>query len=451
MSSIALLSSASFSGDGTPVALGGLGNTPLANFGAVASSALPAAVELMRGRLPSSLALCEKVRKVDQLEKLHLGFDTLEWTVAIADDELAGVLELAELWAAEPEPIIVNDIEVVVSRVGGISHAWRIVTSLGLEIRIPRQAMYRLRVIASPKYILSQDVDDLEERATLLVASLCHLDNLPEMMLSRVDVALDLLMPVVRFENMLERIATRDGSVVRRARLLAPRLEGNSYRSVQVGKSDVVLRIYDKMTEAIKGGDWDLWRKVYGEPNIEDGYTVVRVEFQQRGGFLKQETDGRKPKDEDSEAPLFPDGLRSLAEYRAAAPAVLLYLTQAWFRFAGKKKGADNVRTTLGWWQGISNHFVSGDWYRFVAAVWRDCKRIASKNLDRLMAMSAGCLSAVAAVLSYRSGGEKVGVRSVLDYMFDHLMNEDGGPDKYEKWIAGRDRRYQSLRFGVRI
>jgi hypothetical protein len=105
----------------------------------------------------------------------------------------------------------------------------------------------------------------------------------------------------------------------------------------------------------------------------------------------------------------------------------------------------------LGWWQSISNHFVCSGWYSYCANVWRDCKRVASKNLDRLVSMSAGCLSAVAAVLSYRNSGQKIGVRDVLKYMFDHIMSEDGDIDKYEKWVSGRDRRYQSLKFGVKL
>jgi hypothetical protein len=453
MSSITGLSiGASFSGDGSPALPGGNGNTPLAVFGSNAGSAFQDALNSIRDRLPKSLAMPDKIRKADQVEKLHLGFDTLEWSAEISDDELTGAMPELEYLAASGEPLDVDGLEVVVRRVGGISHAFLISTSLGLSVWVPKKPMYRLRVVASPKYILSQETDDLEERAAILVSSLVRLEEIPVLMLSRVDVALDLLMPVSRFENMIKRVATKDSSVVRRARLLVARSEGSSYRSVQVGKSDVVLRIYDKMTEAIRGGDWDLWRGVYGEPNIPDGYIVVRVEFQQRTGFLKQGRDSVLPSSDDAELPLFPDGLRSLAQYRAAAPATLLYLTQAWFRFAGAKKGADNVRSTLGWWQAISNHFVVSEWYTFAADVWRDCKRVASKNLDRLVSMSAGCLSAVAAVLSYRAGGEKVGVRDVLKHMFDYLMAEPGDePDRYEKWVAGRDKRYQSLRFGVKL
>jgi hypothetical protein len=445
---------ASFSGDGSPALPGGNGNTPLATFGTNAGIAFQDALNAIRDRLPKSLSMPEKIRKEDRLEKLHLGFDTLEWSAEISEEELTGAMPELEYLAANDEPLDIDGLEVVVRRVGGISHCYLISTSLGLSVWVPKKPMYRLRVVASPKYILSQETDDLEERAAILVASLARLDAIPVLMLSRVDVALDLLMPVSRFENIVKRVATKDQSVVRRARLLVARSEGDSYRSVQVGKSDVVLRIYDKMTEAIKTGDWDLWRKVYGEPNIPEDYTVVRVEFQQRTGFLKQSKDSPVLAGSDGgdvEVPLFPDGLRSLAVYRAAAPATLLYLTQAWFRFAGSKKGADNVRSTLGWWQSISNLFVVGDWYHFAADVWRDCRRVASKNLDRLVSMSAGCLSAVAAVLSYRAGGEKVGVRDVLKHMFDYLMDDDGDVDRYERWVEGRDKRYQSLRFGVRM
>lgn len=444
-----LSASASFVGDGS--AAGGTGNTPLANFGGMADLPYQDAVNAVSSRLPKSLRMPARVRSGDEFEKLHLGFDTLEWSAAITDDELAGVVPELEYLAVSGEPLDVEGLEVVVRRVGGISHAFLISTAVGLSVWVPRKPMYRLRVVASPKYILSQDVEDLEERAAILVSSLCRLDEIPVLMLSRVDVALDVIMPVKRFETMLERIATRDSSVVRRAHLLAPRIEGNRYRSVQVGKSDIVLRIYDKMAEALKTGDWDLWLGVYGPLVLPPDTTVVRIEYQQRTGFLKQNKDVEMI-DSDSEMPLFPDGLRTLAQYRAAAPATLLYLTQSWFRFAGKKKGADNARCTLGWWQVISNLFVSSEWYTFVASTWRSCARVASKNLDRLVAMSAGCLSAVAAILSYRGGGDKVGVKDVLRYMFDYLMEYDfDGFDRYDKWIDGRDKRYQSLRFGVRL
>lgn len=446
---------ASFSGDGVPAPTGGTGNTPLSTFGGIASTTYQDALNSIRSRLPNSLVMPDKIKKDDQFEKLHLGFDTLEWSAAISDEELAGALPELEYLAVSNEPLDIDGLEVVVRRVGGISHSYLISTSLGLSVWVPKKPMYRLRVVASPKYILSQMTDDLEERAAILVSSLVRLDTIPVLMLSRVDVALDIIMPVVKFEKMIERVATRDSSVVRRARLLVSRLEGNSYRSVQVGKSDVVLRIYDKMTEAVKSGDWDMWLGVYGPLVIPPDCTVVRIEFQQRSGFLKQSKDSAVVAGSDGgeiELPLFPDGLRSLAQYKAAAPATLLYLTQAWFRFAGSKKGADNVRSTLGWWQGISNYFVTASWYDFAADVWRDCKRVASKNLERLISMSAGCLSAVAAVLSYRSGGDKVGVRDVLNYMFDHIMSDDHNDvDRYEKWIDGRDRRYQSIRFGVKL
>lgn len=439
--------------DGTP---GGNSNTPLANFGLNGGNALSNALNTIRERLPKSLSMPERIRKDDQLVKLHLGFDTLEWNCEISDDELAGIVPELEWLVANPDELLdVNGVEVKVRRIGGITHQFLIKTSLGLSVRVPKKPMYRLLVSASPDYILSQETDELEERAAILVASLVRLDAIPTLLLSRSDVALDVLMPVAKFEKVIERVAKKDRSVVRRAKLMVARSEGNSYRSVQVGKSDVVLRIYDKMAEAVKTGDWDKWHKVYGNVDIPEGYTVVRVEFQLRAGFLKQSRDSAVLAGSDGgsvELPLFPDGLRSLAQFRAAAPATLLYLTQAWFRFAGSKKGADNVRKTLGWWQSISNHFVSSDWYTFAADVWRDCKRIASKNLDKLVSMSAGCLSAIAAVLSYRASGEKVGVRDTLKYMFDYLMAEpDDNGDKYDKWIEGRDKRYQSLRFGSRI
>lgn len=445
---------ASFSGGGLPALPGGLGNTPLATFGAVASSAFQDAVNAISDRLPKSLDMPSKIKKADKLEKLHLGFDTLEWTAAISEDELAGAMPELDYLAACSEPLEVDGVEVVVRRVGGISHCFRISTSLGLDIWMPKKPMYRIRVIASPKYILSQLVDDLEERAAILVGSICRLNEIPELMLSRVDVALDVIMTVKKFESMIGRVARKDASVVRRANVATPRMEGKRYRSVQVGKSDVVLRIYDKMAEAVKSGDWDMWLGVYGPLVLPPDTTVVRIEFQQRTGFLKQGKDAGdvSHSDPDKELPMFSEGLRTLAQYRAAAPATLLYLTQAWFRFAGKKKGADNVRSTLGWWQAVSNHFVTSSWYTFAADVWRDCKRVASKNLDRLVSMSAGCLSAVAAVLSYRAGGEKVGVRDVLKYMFNHLMEFDhNGQDRYEKWVDGRDKRYQSIRFGTKL
>lgn len=154
---------------------GGNGNTPLANFGGSLSSAFQDALKLVSDRLPKSLAMPVRLRAGDEVEKLHLGFDTLEWSAEISDEELAGAMAELEYLAATSEPLDLEGIEVVVRRVGGFSHCYLISTSLGLSVWVPKNPMFRLRVIASPKYILSQDTADLEERAAILVASLVRL------------------------------------------------------------------------------------------------------------------------------------------------------------------------------------------------------------------------------------------------------------------------------------
>lgn len=353
----------------------------------------------------------------DQVITLHLGFDTVHWSYRLSDEQFARL----NVWCDEAvrsgkDVAEIGSFEELGVRRIKYPYAYRVTAENGLAWHIPAVKTHPLMVIAGPKFLLSVAPGEIERDAWCWT---CELMNQPELgennglSLSRNDVALDLLMSEKQFQKLCYLVKTRNHSVITRAREIKSFMNGDRDTGFMVGKGAVSLRCYDKVFEAA-GDDLDFWMKVWNNPSIPDGYVVVRLEYQQRRDFLKSfKTDASSY------------GITTLEQYRSSAPLILIYLTQAWFRLAGKERGKENYRYTTRFWQSISNAFVAGHWYSMedVVRVWRDVRRFVSNDEQKMLAMAAGCIATASAIIAARQADgvliEPVDVLAALEQFID--------------------------------
>jgi hypothetical protein len=434
---------------GASPAHGPSSNTGLSNFAGPSRSLSDDTSARSAAYLPSSFR--PSTRSSTQHTMLHLAFDTLEWTSPLDQMELAGLLAQIDTLVGKG-PLLFKNFDCVIKRVGGF-HIYRIDTDMGLSWMFPALDNYKfgLRVIASPKYCLSMPDGELEPYANeftrLLLDDYTTTDRCR---LSRVDVALDVLLPSEEVQQFFQLVASKDPIVCSRSTYRAIRSEGDDFLSAQFGKEAVVLRVYDKGVKARIDGTLSFWSELWHSAiqpgsfpaglQISPGQTVLRFEFQQRREFLRS-----------WRADSLSDGISTLKQYRELASSVLEYLTLSWFRLAYEKTGHDNARETVAWWQGISALFTSGRWFAFVLDLRRDSSRYASRNVTKLAQMIAGCMSGLAAVFCW-SNLEKSGrlpdvddAELVFDYVRDWILEHK------DRWEEGATKRFYSLQYGVTL
>jgi hypothetical protein len=394
----------------------------------------------------ASLADRDAVKRAGKFPVLHLGFDTIEWNYKLDDLRLAGlVCPLAPMVGAGEQ--VDSQYSFVVTRVGGFSYRYKVQFSCGFDVYLPDLGFsrYGLRVVAHSKACVL--ADDIEADVLAVLGYLLGLDveGMAPLVLSRVDVCLDVLMPDADFQRFSGQVAGRSSSVVTRARHMSGWIDSGRYTGVSIGKEQVKLRAYDKGAEALVGGDWPFWSQLYGRGEsfeVPVGQVVARFEFQLRREALR---DWNKEQ--------LPDGLDTLEHFRNASGDVLHYLCTDWFRLAGAARGHEHERRSLPFWRGIRDGFVSSAWSSYSGVLRRKLKRSVSSNLGKLTDMAAGCLASMAAVLGHTQEDERssaeddrpspsaVSDTAALGFLRQHIDHVRA------KWEAGRDRRFKQLKY----
>ena len=196
---------------------------------------------------------------------------------------------------------------------------------------------------------------------------------------SRVDLACDLVgVTVVPFQE-----AFMSGGVVRRARHSALYFDGLRGSGVTIGKSSVMLRVYDKLLEAYKSGDAVkfaclLEKRWQGVERPEGGAT--RVEFQLKRDVLRAM------------------GMDDVPKLLGNLREVSRWLTEDWCRFTDGvdcRKHTERVPSSSLWQQVQAALFHAFRCGEELPITWR---RRLMGDPRRLVLQAAGCLSSALAL-----------------------------------------------------
>lgn len=411
-----------------PAERGGGGAVPVGPLSSTGLLNCAGGVSLPGASLPDVV-----VRHPDpvSLDAVHVGFDTVVWHYRCASrDELDALLTRFAPLAGQDEAELVD---FGLCRVRHVSkqYAFAVDTGFGLRCSIPRDERFPVMVTADPVFSLSVPADELQTQAEGFTAILLGLvPGSVKLVLSRVDVACDIVVSKADFDGFTSMLASKDPRIVTRARETAFYMTDGAINSVRVGKGDVVLRVYDKELEAEAGGDIAFWRSLWGGVALGEDEMIVRFEWQMRRGFLRQ----LRRADADG------DGLASVSQFLASSGSVLEYLGLAWFRLADPARGRDHKRLTTAWWQGVVDAMRSR-WYEFSPELWRDTTRKLCKDPELLFRMIGGCLASVSALLAAADErAAPLSERETLSALLGWL--EENADDWRDRAAARRKRLY---------
>jgi hypothetical protein len=385
-----------------------------------------------------SLELHKASKGLSKVDVKYLGIDTADFSIELSEDELSHIEPMLLGFVGQGELSAFDDQRFVVSLIK-LPYRYKVAVADGVELYIPSKghAYQGLKVSAGARVCLSSE--DLEREACEVISwfMLGEPEQLArKLSLSRVDVCLDVLMTERAFQHISGLVARKSSLVVTRARSKEPFIDGDRYTGFAVGKDTIRLRVYDKGLKAGKDGTLPMWSEVYGGADVDafvvpEGYVVARIEWQLRRGYLRElVTVNGSGK------------VRTLAEFKQAAPSVLEYLCNEWFKLSGPARGAKHERPMLPVWKAITAGFTGSSWTEVEVQVKRVLRHRVPGNVDKLLGMAAGCLASAAAVLGHRSGqGEAKSDAAVVAVLQGYVRRD------LERWQAGRDRRFKQLAY----
>jgi hypothetical protein len=388
-----------------------------------------------------AIGVADAVKGGLKFQQLHMGFDTVEWSLKVSDEDVEMLVAVFGPLVGKGEQAD-NYRRFVVSRIGGFIWRFKVTFASGFEVFIPDVGFSRFPVKFVAHSTLCLVSSDLMADLVSLIEYLCCAEQLPgRLSLTRVDVCSDLLMSEGEFQRFSGQVARGDDAVVSRARKVDSYRDGDRFTGVSVGRESIKLRVYDKFAEAEQGGDWSQWSLVYGrgkEFEVAEGYVVARFEYQLRREFLQECcTHGEHADGEVC------SGVTSLEEFQASAADVFAYLTDDWFRVAGPARGHDHVRVARPFWRSVAASFVQCGWSSFTGSFRRRLRRCVAMNMERLADMAGGCLASIAAVLGHEvEAGQGASMERALSFLGRHMDRDR------EHWQQGRDRRYKALLYG---
>ncbi len=381
-----------------------------------------------------SLIDSNALKSTSKVDVKYLGIDTVDFSIPLSEDDLSNIEPILLGLVGQGE-LPHHDRRFVVSLIK-LPYRYRVSVADSVELYVPSSGHAYLGMKVSAGARVSLSSDDLESEACEVLGWFLPGDDLAaRLRLSRVDTCLDVLMSERTFQHMCRLVARNSVAVVSRGRTKDTYLDADRHTGFWVGKDAVRLRVYDKGLKAGKDGTWAMWSEVYA-PGVEgymvaDGYVLVRFEWQLRRKFLS-ELQG-------SDALV---KVRTLADFKKAAPSILEYLCNDWFKLCGPARGGKHERPMLPVWKAITAGFMSARWTQIEVKVKRVLRRAVPGNEEKLLAMAAGCLASVAAVQGHRSGDDRAKTHAAALGALHAFIGRD-----MERWQAGRDRRYKQLAY----
>ena len=209
---------------------------------------------------------------------------------------------------------------------------------------------------------------------------------------------------------------------VRRGRKFFTYYDGNDLESIQIGKGDIVLRVYDKIKELRKDAIkrdffFDLWG--FTEEEKEDPPAVTRVEFQLRRPALKD----------------FDIDLDTVEQIEVNLDAIWQYCTQDWARLANRSVNLERLQNNQSripsckFWKNLQLAIF----HRPIPAGKRE-KKTLHKDLTALREQARGCLLNIAAAAGHVVDdyfGIMATVQNAIQEEFDRYMVKN--QEKFEK------------------
>lgn len=201
--------------------------------------------------------------------------------------------------------------------------------------------------------------------------------------ISRVDLCVDVLLPDgIWHIGLLDQLVTR-------AQDVAPYLHCKQLNGIRVGKGQTVCRLYDKIQE-IRQQSYKYWMfRVWGMGGVEDGFRVIRVEYQLRRESLKRL------------------GVGDFKSLVCNLPELWAYCTQNWLKVQTGTGNHHTQRHTVPWWGVVQGGFsgaldahpcirdkaIKGDAGRLLASIVGYMSSYAALSLDGTLVRSDGPLS----------------------------------------------------------
>lgn len=340
---------------------------------------------------------------------LSWGIDTVHYQVALDPESMREVLAACDAWIESGR----SDI-----RRGAINHyAFTVTAYDGLVICVPSErgamADMGLWIVGGAAWCLQYEAVDFEWQIISRISELFritfeHLNLRLRRVDPRVDFAGEGLDPFCNLENLVCN-ARKRRQIFGVAEDASPdageeddpiSVYGSISRftGITAGKSDVVCRVYDKVTEADKG-TIERWRDVWGG---YDGETVWRWEYQLRGDFLKE-----------WDATTMRDFLGKLGD-------LFDYLLR-WLRVAEVQARKDKDRPLVSWWAAITESIQALDLLR-CGARRTVLRRVADE--DFLKRQAVGIVTSWAARRAYNSGSTDFNFGQIV-YEFSLILDEE--------------------------
>lgn len=220
---------------------------------------------------------------------------------------------------------------------------------------------------------------------------------------SRVDVCVDVLLRSdVWSLGLLDQFVTR-------ALDINPYLHRDKLTGFQIGKGDVMARLYDKVVE-IETKSHKRWMyEVWGVHELAPEHQIIRVEFQLRREPLKRL------------------GVGTLTELLAKLPEFWAYCTQSWLKVRTNKELHHTQQRTLPWWEvvqaGVSGAITAHPCIRR-KAIGSDTRRLLNSILGYVTSYTALMLDGT--VLADEQALElKHYVGQILQHLHAHQISDE--------------------------
>lgn len=154
---------------------------------------------------------------------------------------------------------------------------------------------------------------------------------------SRVDLCVDITMPEKEWSHELKQRRVCRSSKVHGWEMREGDLD--VLETIQIGKGDLIARIYDKIKEIIDQSRKYWMYGVWGIEEFNPGTKIIRVEFQLRRPILKA------------------FGIDSLNTLYSEKNGLWAYLTQNWLKFLEKPEKNKDRQRVHPWWEVVQGGF----------------------------------------------------------------------------------------------
>ncbi len=267
-------------------------------------------------------------------------------------------------------------------KAGGGAHPYILRLGGGLSIKLPgfESSSDRVVIWGTSEWCAVRDHGGTDAELARVLLDVLGLDVTGrKVSATRIDMASDFLMleaDAVEFFGL-----ARSDAVVTRARDRSAFQRGKRWTGSKFGREAVVLRLYDKLTDAKQKHTLERWLQLWKLDAVPDGHVVVRVEWQLRGPWLRDR------------------GIGSITDLLAAAANILGYLNADWFRLAGVPGGHLHKRETLSVWASIAALMAAGPFSGAVGGA--KVVRPVSVDVGAAMAQAAGVLAWLGSCLAH--------------------------------------------------